>query len=142
MPSGKGRHTVLVVARVGIALVAVMMVAWFGVLARNHAIGNRASERLVSNPNMGAAEWQRSMHDFERADVLDPSTDWRLTEGQYQLLRDKRAALRTANWVIRREPDNLGAWWLAMRAARGIDPARWHQATAQIERLNPTPATR
>ena len=112
----------------------------FSVAARNHTIGNHASERMVANPNMGAAEWRRTMHDFERADVLDPSTDWRLTEGQYQLLRDKRAALRTANWVIQREPDNLAAWWLAMRAARGIDPARWRQAVAQIERLNPTPA--
>jgi hypothetical protein len=113
---------------VAIALVAVTMVAWFGVSARNHAIGN--------------AEWKRAMRDFERAGVLDPSTDWRLIEGQFQLLRDKRAALRTANWVIEREPDNLNAWWLAMRAALGIDPARRHEAVAQIERLNPAPAPR
>jgi hypothetical protein len=127
---------------VAIALVAVTMVAWFGVSARNHAIGNGASERLVSHPDMSAAEWKRAMRDFERAGVLDPSTDWRLIEGQFQLLRDKRAALRTANWVIEREPDNLNAWWLAMRAALGIDPARRHEAVAQIERLNPAPAPR
>ena len=130
------------VARGLVALLAVALIAWFGLLARNHAIGTSASSRVVSDPGMGAADWERTMDDLDRADLLDPSSQWRLVRAQYLLLRDRRAAMAVADDVLRSEPDNLGAWWVVLRAARGIDRARWREAASEIRRLNPAPVAR
>jgi hypothetical protein len=126
-------------ARVLLALIAVALIAWFGLLARDHAIGVTASLRVVDQPEMSATEWQQTMDDLKRAELLDPSTEWSLVRAQFLLLRDKRAALDLANSMLRREPDNLGAWWVVLRAAQDIDPARWRQALSEINRLNPSP---
>jgi hypothetical protein len=126
-------------ARVLIALIAVALIAWFSLLARNHSIGAAASHRVAFQPDMSAADWERAMDDLKRAELLDPSTEWSLTRAQYLLLRDRGAALDVANSVLRREPDNLAAWWVVLRAAREIDPPRWREAVAAIERLNPKP---
>ena len=131
-----------VVARVLIALVAILLIAWFVALARNHEIASRASDRIVSDPAMPAADWRHAMHDFERAHLLDPSSDWSLIQAQYELLRNPAAALRRADNVLREEPDNLSAWWVVLRATRDSDPARYREAVAAIHRLNPTPAGR
>jgi hypothetical protein len=128
------------IARVLTALVAIVLIAWFVALARNQAIATGASYRIVDDPAMDAAEWRHAMHDFERAHLLDPSSDWSLIQARYELLRDKGAALRRADNVLREEPDNLTAWWVVLRAARDLDPARYREAVAAIHRLNPTPA--
>ncbi len=125
-----------------LALIAIVLIAWFSVLARNHALGTEASLRIVAQPGMGAAQWQRSMDDFRRAELLDPSTEWSIVRAQYWLLRDKRKALRAADSVLRREPDNLAAWSAVLRASDGLDPARHRQAVMQIRRLNPPPGAR
>jgi hypothetical protein len=129
-------------ARGLLAALAVVLIAWFSLLARNHAIGTEAAERIISEPNMRPADWQRAMYDLRRAELLDPSTEWSLTRAQYLLLRDRRGAMRVADDVLRREPDNLAAWWVVLRAARDVDPERWREATAEIRRLNPPPAAR
>ena len=129
-------------ARGLLALLAIVLIAWFAVLARNHEIATSASSRVVSEPGMGAADWERAMDDLERADLLDPSSQWSLVRAQYLLLRDRRAALKVADDVLRSEPDNLAAWWVVLRAARELDRQRWREAGAQIERLNPTPSAR
>jgi hypothetical protein len=125
-----------------IALVAILLIAWFVALARNHEIANHASDRIVSDPGMDAAQWRAAMHDFERAHLLDPSSDWSLIQAQYELLRDPAAARRRAENVLRHEPDNLSAWWVVLRATRDSDPARYREAAAAINRLNPLPAGR
>jgi hypothetical protein len=127
-------------ARAAIALVAILLIVWFVALGRNHAIGTGASTRIVSDPGMSAAEWRDAMNDFKRAHLLDPSSDWTLIQAQYELLRDKDAALRRAEGVLRREPENLSAWWVVLRATRGVDERRYREAAAAIHRLNPLPA--
>ncbi len=128
-----------VLPRAILALIAVVLIAWFSVLARNHVVGWNASLRIVAEPKMDAAEWKRAMDDFRSAESLDPSTDWSIIRAQYWLLRDKRMALRVADSVLRREPDNLAAWSAVLRASDGVDPARHREATMQIRRLNPPP---
>ena len=128
-----------VVARGLLALLAILFIAWFGVLARNHALGTDASSRIVSDPGMSAADWRTAMDEFKRAHLLDPSSDWSLIQAQYELLRDRRAALRRAENVLRREPDNLSAWWVVLRATRGHDAQRSREAIAAIHRLDPRP---
>jgi hypothetical protein len=139
LPEQAARPSRGVVARGLLALLAILFIAWFGVLARNHALGTDASSRIVSDPGMSAADWRTAMDEFKRAHLLDPSSDWSLIQAQYELLRDRRAALRRAENVLRREPDNLSAWWVVLRATRGHDAQRSREAIAAIHRLDPRP---
>jgi hypothetical protein len=129
----------VVVPRVLVALVAVALVAWFALIARNQEIGTAASERISDAPSMGATEWERTMEDFRRAQLLDPSTDWSLVRAQYLLLRDDRRALAVAESVLEREPDNLAAWFTVLRASDESDP-RHAEAAREIRRLDPRSA--
>jgi hypothetical protein len=124
-------------ARATLAIVAILLTVWFAVLARNEAVGTEASQRVIREPHLSTAEWQRLVDRIGSADLLDPSTDWSLVQAQYLLLRDPRAALRVADSVLEKEPDNLNAWWVILRGARGIAPERRREAIAQLRRLNP-----
>lgn len=116
-----------------------MLLAWFGVLAHDQHVGNAAVGRFVDRPLMSEAGWDRVMADLDRANLLDPSTDWSMTRANYLMLRDQGAALREADSIVRREPDNLGAWVVILETARGRDPARAALAAREIRRLNPVP---
>jgi hypothetical protein len=140
LPETDAAPSKAIIARVLIAVVAILLIAWLAVLARNYSIAYDASRRIVDHPAMSAAEWRRTMHDFERAHLLDPSSDWSMIQAQYELLREPEAAIRRADDVLRTEPDNLSAWWVILRAAQQRDPARYREALAAVSRLNPTPA--
>jgi hypothetical protein len=129
-------------ARCALAAAALMLAVWFIVLAYNYGIGTDASARLGANPDMGEAEWRDAIDDFERARRLDPSLDWTLIQAQFLLLRQPREAIRVADEIVRREPDNLGAWLVIAKAARGVEPSRWREAMAEIRRLDHTPVPR
>jgi hypothetical protein len=129
-------------ARFALAAAALALAVWFVVLAINYEVGLHASVRLGADPNMSAAEWQARIDDLERARLLDPSTDWTLIQAQFLLLREPREAIRVADDILRREPDNLGAWLVVAKAARGVDRRRWREAMAEIRRLDHTPAAR
>ncbi len=131
-----------VIARGMLAALAVVLIAWFGLLARDHELGTAASQRIVDEPDMGAAQWHDAMRDLKRAELLDPSTDWSLIRAQYLLLRDRPAALAVAEDVLRREPDNLGAWWVVLRATRTSDPARQPRGRAADPPAQPDPLVR
>jgi hypothetical protein len=123
--------------RIALALVAVLLVAWFTVLYRDDRIGQEAADRLHADPQMSDAEWSRQLEQLRRADLLNPQSEWLMTRANYLLLRDKPAAQRLAESVLRDEPDNLDAWRVVLFATRGRDPARASEALAQIERLDP-----
>jgi predicted Zn-dependent protease len=78
------------------------------------------------------------MERLRGARLLDPDRYWELTRARYLLLRDRPVrALRTANGLVREEPDNLDAWIIVREAAREVDPRRAARALAEIRRLNP-----
>jgi hypothetical protein len=137
-----GRRDPAVAARVLLAAVAVLLVAWFVLMARNWHVGEAASRQILQDPGMSAAEWAHTMREFDSAETLDPSTDWSLHKANYMLLRDKPEAARVALDVTRREPDNLRAWVTVRTAAEGRDPRLARAAAAEIERLNPAPPGR
>jgi hypothetical protein len=126
--------------RLALAVVAILLVAWFAVLFRDNHIAQEASDRLHANPQMSEAEWTRQLDQLRKADLLNPQSEWRMTRANYLLLRDKPAARQLAESVLRDEPDNLDAWRVVLLATRGRDPARASEALAEIERLDPLSA--
>jgi len=120
-----------------LALVALLLTAWFAVLWRHEQIGRDAADRIFETPGMSDAAWERSLDQLRRAELLNPGTEWTTLRATALLLRDERAAQRLAESVARREPDNLEAWDVIYQAARGRDERRADEALAQIRRLNP-----
>lgn len=124
--------------RAALALLALLLVAWFAVLFHDHRIGTAAAKRLFDQPE-SAAERRSSLDQLERAELLSPGNEWRTIRAGYLLRRDKVAARRLAERVVKSEPDNYNAWLVIMVAARGTDHQRWAQAMAEMRRLNPPP---
>ena len=122
-----------------IAVAALLLTAWFLVLARDQWVGNRTVHRIVTSRATSLPQWRAAEHDFDRARLLDPSADWSIIKAQYQLLYDKRAAQRSAEQIVSREPDNLAGWWVVFRAAKGLDDASYERAATAIRRLNRNP---
>jgi hypothetical protein len=125
--------------RAVLALVAVLLVAWFAVLFRDQRIGQEATDRITRNPDMSDAGWALSLDQLRQAELLNPGTEWSVARANWLFLRDRRGALRLADSVVRSEPDNVDAWRVVLKAARGRDPRRASQATKEIGRLNPSP---
>jgi hypothetical protein len=132
--SGRAPHRRL---RTALAVVALLLSAWFAVLARDAAVGNAAADRLHERPGMSSAEWADSIDDMRQAAFLNPGSEWTVDRAAYLILRDRRAAWRLAEDVVRREPDHLEAWVVIYNAARGVDARRAAHAAVQMRRLSP-----
>ena len=130
------------VARALLLLAALGLALWFVVLARDAAVGSSAAARLHSHPDMSPSEWQDALGDLRSAELLDPGTDWEINRAAYVFLRDRAEAARLAASVVEREPDNLDAWVVLLKATQGRDERQAARARAQIRRLNPPPQAR
>jgi hypothetical protein len=126
------------VLRGALVLVALLALGWFGVLYRDRRVGQAAADVIFYGPGLPAAEFDRQMERLRDARLLDPDRYWELTRARYFLLRDRPVrALRTANGLVREEPDNLDAWIVVHEASRQVDPRRAARALTEIGRLNP-----
>jgi hypothetical protein len=123
------------VPRAIIAVVAVLLVAWFAVLARDQLIGTRALDRVEANPAMSRADWERTVDDLRRAELLNPGSEFRLARAAALILHDRPAAQRLVDSILRREPYNVEAWSILLAATRGRDEARFQEALEQVRRL-------
>jgi hypothetical protein len=121
-----------------LAVVAVLVLGWLGVLYRDQRVGTAASDKIFYENPLPAAEYERQMHRLRGAELLDPDRTWQLVRVRFLLLYGQpRRAIEAAERFLESEPDNLEAWVLLLNAARGIDTGRVREATAAIRRLNP-----
>jgi predicted Zn-dependent protease len=123
---------VITVGRVAVAVVAVVVVAWLGIMERDTRL-QANSLKLI-----GAGHPVRADKELRRARLLNPDTapDLRrslayFTEGDTQLTRT------TLESVLRREPSNIQAWATLLALSRTRDPATAARALAAIKRLDP-----
>jgi hypothetical protein len=121
-----------------LALTAVLVLAWVGVLLRNYELGREAALRAFFGPAPNRLERSRDLGRLEDAQLLDPNAYWRLARANYHLLDDDPAsAARTAESLVRDEPENIFAWGALAQATRRSNPRRSAQAAEEIRRLNP-----
>jgi predicted Zn-dependent protease len=132
------RNDLRMAPRLLLALCAVVVLAWVGVLVRDHYVGENAANTLLYQPNLSDREFDHHMERIEDSRFLNPSSSGDLARAKYYLVRGRpRAAARVAERLVRSEPDNVDAWRLLWRATLDNDPARARQAAAQVMRLNP-----
>ena len=121
-----------------LALTSVLVIAWTGVLLRNHELGRDAALRAFFGPKPDPAERARDLERLEDAQFLDPNAYWKIASANYQLmLGNRRAATLAAERLVRDEPENIFAWGTLLRAVEDGDPKRAREAVARIKRLNP-----
>jgi predicted Zn-dependent protease len=123
-----------VAARVAVATVAVVVVAWLAVMERDHRLFTRGN----GAPTLTSAE-----SDLRAARFLNPDSGPDLILA----IRLRRAgrwhdAVATVDRVLRREPENLYAWNTLGSVAQGHDPAAVQRARAAARRLDPLNARR
>jgi predicted Zn-dependent protease len=126
-----------VLVRAALAVLALIVVAWSGVLWWGESVGRDASNRIITDRGLSDAEWERQMDRLRQANLLDPSTKWPIAEAGALLHRGHRAeAAHVIADVLEREPDNVEAWIVLREAAEGREPAKAAHARAEIRRLN------
>jgi predicted Zn-dependent protease len=123
-----------VAARVAVAAIAVVVLAWLGVMERDHQLFTRGN----SAPTFSSAE-----SDLRAARLLNPDSGPDLILA-IRLRRVGRwhDALATVERVLRREPENLYAWNTLGSVAQGHDSAAVQRARAAARRLDPLNARR
>jgi hypothetical protein len=126
-----------VAARVTLLAVAILALAWLGVLWRDHRIVEAEAGELIFNEDLSAREFERGARRLDDARLLNPDPTWRLNRGLALIRRDRRRAIRELERVVASEPDNVTAWKLIYGAARGFDRPVAARARAEIERLDP-----
>src|SRR5262245_25142388 len=125
-------------ARVVLAAVAILVLAWVGVLLRDYQLGHEAALHGFFAPAKAPAERQRDLQRLDEVQLLDPSAYWDGARATYlMLIGDTRAAATAAEALVKDEPENLLAWGVLRAATRESDPSLSARATEQIRRLNP-----
>jgi hypothetical protein len=118
-----------VAARVAVAVAAVVVLAWLGVMERDHRLFNSGAT---------AATFARADSDLRAAGLLNPDSGPDLVRAlRLQRVGRWQQAEATVERVLRREPENLYAWNTLGLVARGHDPAAVQRARAAARRLDP-----
>jgi hypothetical protein len=118
--------------------VAVSLCVWLAVLVRDERVGMQASGEIFSERAPTEPEVARALDRLKAAELLNPDPEWTRQRAALLLLRDRPAeALRVADDVLRRQPEDLMTWQLVFQATEGVDPKRAAAAWSAIRRLNP-----
>ncbi len=123
-------------ARAGLGVVGVLVVAWLAVMAHNAHLEARAAAATRHGGTPG--QLAHAAADLRRAGLLNPDTTPDVARAVVLRAqgRDRQAAALVAD-VVRREPDNLLAWRLVGVYAGDRDPAALVRAGAAQRRLDP-----
>jgi hypothetical protein len=139
-----------VLVRAGVALVAIVVVAWLVVMERDANLlgrGHALSKRLTQADNVACArspgsrpickDFTRAVSYARRSRFLNPDSEPDLFHGVLAnsgRWRQQSAAIRA---VLRNEPDNLSAWTALLLVNRGHDNVTVQLALANLHRLDP-----
>ena len=119
-------------ARVVVAVVAVAVLAWLGLMERAVRLEAEGVKATASH------EFPRAESDFRGARLLNPDTapDLNLSYVYAVSSRPDRA-VATLESVLAREPANRSAWGVLEQFTRERDPATARRARAALRRLDP-----
>jgi len=123
-------------ARAGLAVLAVLVIAYSAVLLRDTRLQERAT--AIAQSSRAQDEIGRAVSDYGAASFLNPDTGPDVGHAfALQVQRRAPEAVAAAEDVVRREPENLTAWRLLSVLTVELDPARSRQAAARARALDP-----
>jgi hypothetical protein len=124
------------VARVATVLVAVVVLAWLGVMERDRRLLVRGA--ATAGNLRTAADVAHAEADLRGARFLNPDLLPDVTRALvYRFDGRVDDAIALVEDVVRREPENRGAWGGLLTLAQGRDPAAAERARAALRRLDP-----
>jgi predicted Zn-dependent protease len=125
-------------ARIGVAIVSALVLAWLGVMERDTRL---LADGIEAAGGAGRpADLPRAEATFKSAGLLNPDTRPDVLRAAIQSRRGRQAeAIATLEAVLRSEPDNLGAWSVLSSVGKD-DPAIVRRARAARARLDPVNA--
>jgi hypothetical protein len=130
----------VILARVAVALVALVVLAWLGMMERDTRLLARGIH-AAGGPGR-PADLPRAESAFRAARLLNPDPRPAILLAATQARRGRQArAISGLEDVLRREPDNLGAWTV-LQVVGEDDPAIVRRAVAARARLDPVNARR
>jgi predicted Zn-dependent protease len=119
-------------ARVGLAVLAIAVLAWLGVMERNTRLQADGTE-ATARQDFAAAESA-----FRSARLLNPDATPDMRRAfVFALSGRPREAVGLLEDVVRREPENRSAWGLLAGVTRETEPAIARRARAALDRLDP-----
>jgi predicted Zn-dependent protease len=120
-----------------LALGAILVIAWVGVLLRDHHV-SEAARPLYHQPEMSGADFDRNIARLVDARFLNPDSSLDLARSQYLMLRGRfDDSARVAKALVRAEPDNAEAWQVLYHVTERSDPRVAARAAREFRRLNP-----
>jgi predicted Zn-dependent protease len=133
-------------ARVAVTLVAVVTIAWLGIMERDTRLQDRAVDTAsgaIAFGRLTPAQLRAAESDFRDARFLNPDTAPDVNRAvMYQVHGRGAEARALLEDVVRREPENLTAWGVLVEVTRERDPAASRRAAAARRRLDPLSARR
>jgi predicted Zn-dependent protease len=122
-----------VIARAGIAVVAVLVLAWLGLIESDVRLEARGTELSAVPGNLARAD-----ADLRAAQRLNPDTGPEFKRAFLYVGAGRPVdAAAILEGILRREPDNLAAWGALFNVARGRDATAAERALAARRRLDP-----
>jgi hypothetical protein len=130
-----------VLARVVVALTALVVLGWLGIMERDARVEGRGAAAV--RPGTAPGRLAAAETDLRRARLLNPDTQPDIDLALLYRARGEPArAVATIEDVVRREPDNRVAWGVFAVLVRGRDREASARALAALRRLDPFNARR
>jgi hypothetical protein len=130
-----------VVARVVVAILAVAIVAWLGVMERDARLQARGV--AAAQPPRAPGDLARAEEDLHNAGALNLDTAPDVSRAFVLQAAGRQAeAIATLKDVVRREPENVAAWSVLLTITRDAEPVNGRRALAAVRRLDPLSAPR
>ena len=124
--------------RLAVSSLAVVVCVWFGLGVVQARDETRATALIDRPGTLSAALTAKVLRLLDSAGTLNPDRDIDILRAQAQTRTgDSAAALRTAQRVVRDEPQNVDAWIVLGFAARRLDPGMASLAREQELKLAP-----
>jgi predicted Zn-dependent protease len=128
-----------VAARVAVAVAAVAVLAWLGVMERDARFLARGI--ALAQPPRAPGDLERADSALRRATLLNPDTA--PDTGRAFVLQAsgrETSAVGLLEDVVRREPENLGAWRVLLTITRDTEAVIARRALAAVRGLDPVNA--
>jgi len=128
-----------VAARIGIGLVALVVLAWLAVGLRNARLEADGADAVGRSPSTASPARLADARDaYSRARKLNADSTPEVREaGLANFDGRPREAVRLLRDVVRREPENFDAWFLMASVSARIDPSLAADAEERARALNP-----